>query len=362
MAKNIKEEEGTKVPEKKSTLTKKVFSLSDYKKDKGFGNVKFKPQEWLELPPAFVDATGIPGLSTGCINILRGNSDTGKSSVMVLAAVSAQKKNILPVFIITEMKWSWAHAKMLGLQFEEVKNERGEIENYDGFFIYEDRGKLKSIEDVAAFINSLIDEQEKGKLPYDLCFFWDSIGSIPCQMSIEKGKNNNEWNAGAMSVQFGSHVNQRVIYSRKEDYPYTNTMVCVNKVWVRKPDNPMGQPTMKNKGGDTMYYDASLVITFGNIATSGINKIKATKNGKEVLFGSRVRVQIEKNHINGVSTTNKIIFTPTSIIVDDKKDIDNYKKEHLPYFMTLLGEIDGDFETIIEESNEPDTIVEEPEE
>ena len=347
---------------KESTIKKKSFSLKDYKKEKGLDNVKFKPQEWLTFPKAFIDATGIPGIPLGCITLLRGHSDTSKSTAMLLAAIEAQKKNILPVFIITEMKWSWEHAKTMGLEYEEIKNSKGEIENYDGFFVYVDRGKLKSIEDVAVFINELLDEQEKGKLPHDLLFLWDSIGSIPCQMSIEKGKNNNEWNAGAMSVQFGSHVNQRIVYSRKEDFPYINTFVCVNKIWVRKADSPMGQPTMKNKGGDTMFYDASLIINFGNIATAGINKIKATKNGKEVLFGTRVRVQIEKNHINGISTTNKIIVTPTGYIADDKNEIEKYKKENLSYFMTLLGEGGGDFETVIEEDVQKDVYDAEPDE
>lgn len=355
----IKSENGEK---KKPTISKKHFSLADYKKEKGYGNAKFKPQEWLELPKAFVDATGVIGIPMGAITLLRGHSDTLKSSALIAAACNAQRKNVLPVFIITEMKWSWEHAKQMGLKFEEIKNSKGEVENYDGFFIYEDRGKLKTIEDVATFINHLLDEQENGNLPYDLVFFWDSIGSLPCRMSVEKEKNNNEWNAGAMSVQFGGNINQKVVYSRKEDYPYTNTLVCVNKVWIRKPDNPMGQPTMKNKGGDTMYYDASMVITFGNVATAGINKIKAVKNGKEVLFGTRVRVQIEKNHINGISTTSKIIGTPTTFIADDKSEIEKYKKENLAYFMTLLGESSGDFDTIIEDVQESDTYVEEPNE
>ena len=30
------------------------------------------------------------------------------------AAVSAQKRKILPVFIITEMKWNWEHAQTNG--------------------------------------------------------------------------------------------------------------------------------------------------------------------------------------------------------------------------------------------------------
>ena len=75
---------------------------------------------------------------------------------------------------------------------------------------------INSIEDVAGFVLDLIDEQKKGNLPYDLLFLWDSIGSVPCEMSIKSNKNNNEWNAGAMSTQFGNNVNQRIVLSRKE--------------------------------------------------------------------------------------------------------------------------------------------------
>ncbi len=71
------------------------------------------------------------------------------------------------------------------------------------WYDYVDRGSLNTIEDVAAFIADMLSEQAAGKLPFDLCFFWDSVGSIPCRLSVESNKNNNEWNAGAMSQQFG---------------------------------------------------------------------------------------------------------------------------------------------------------------
>jgi hypothetical protein len=80
---------------------------------------------------------------------------------------------ILPVFIITEMKWSWEHAKEMGLQFEETKDAEGNILDYEGHFLYADRGQLNTIEDVAVYIADLMDEQAKGNLPFDMCFFWE---------------------------------------------------------------------------------------------------------------------------------------------------------------------------------------------
>ena len=83
------------------------FDLNAFKNKKGLDkNIKFKDQEWIPLSPAFRDVTSIPGIPMGHIVLLRGHSDTGKTTAMIEAAVSAQENGILPVFIITEMKWN----------------------------------------------------------------------------------------------------------------------------------------------------------------------------------------------------------------------------------------------------------------
>ena len=328
---------------------KSKFDLNAFKNKKGLSsNVKFKSQDWIPLSPAFQNVTSIPGIPMGHIVLLRGHSDTGKTTALLEAAVSAQKRKILPVFIITEMKWSWDHAKMMGLDVKEVVNkDTGEVENYEGNFIYVDRETINSIEDVAAFILDLIDEQKKGNLPYDLLFLWDSIGSVPCEMSIKSNKNNNEWNAGAMSTQFGNNVNQRITLSRKESSPYTNTLVCINKVWTLKPESPMGQPKLMNKGGYAMWFDSTFVVTFGNIMSAGTSKIKAIKDGKQVEFAKRVNIQIDKNHINGVTTRGKIVMTPHGFINDNDRELKEYKEARKDDWAAILG--GGDFRVVEED-------------
>jgi len=335
-----------------SESLKKSFNIDVFKKSKFLDqSVKFKPQRWIKLSEAFQDIISLPGIPMGHISLLRGHSDTGKTTAMLEAAVAAQKMGILPVFIVTEMKWNWEHAQQMGFEMEPVVDEEtGEIIDYKGFFIYVDRGSLNTIEDVAAFIADLLSEQAQGKLPFDLCFFWDSVGSIPCRLSVESNKNNNEWNAGAMSQQFGNFINQKIVLSRKENQPYTNTFVAVNKVWVAKPNSPMEQPKMKNKGGDTMFFDASLVVTFGNITNSGTSKIKATKDGKDVEFAKRTKISVDKNHVTGVQTKGTVTMTVHGFIADDKKAIDLYKKEHSKEWLSILGS--SDFDVIEEDEME----------
>ena len=338
------------------------FDLSSFKEKKGLKqNVKFKEQTWIPLSQAFQDVTSIPGIPQGHIVLLRGNSDTGKTTALLETAVSAQKRGILPVFIITEMKWNWEHAKQMGLQVEEVVDkDTGEITNYEGEFIYADRETIHTIEDVAKFILDLIDEQKRGNLPYDLVFLWDSIGSVPCEMSVKSNKNNNEWNAGAMSTQFGNSVNQRITLSRKESSEFTNTLVCINKVWTAKAESPMGKPKLMNKGGFAMWFDSTFVVTFGNISNAGTSKIKAIKDGKQVEFAKRVNLQIDKNHINGVTTRGKIVMTPHGFINDNDKELKEYKNENAQAWKDILG--GADF-TIVEEEqayNDITTYTEEP--
>jgi|TARA_B110000211_G_scaffold68754_1_gene79425 hypothetical protein len=336
-----------------SAEIKSKFDLSGFKDKKGLsGNVKFKPQQWVPLSNAFQEVTSVPGIPTGHIVLLRGHSDTGKTTALIEAAVSAQKTGILPVFIITEMKWNWEHAMQMGLDIEEVFDEEtGELIDYQGNFIYADRETIHTIEDVAAFILDLLDEQKKGNLPYDLMFLWDSIGSVPCELSIRSNKNNNEWNAGAMSTQFGNSVNQRITLSRKESSLYTNTLVCINKVWTAKPESPMGKPKLMNKGGFAMWFDATFVVTFGNIANAGTSKIKAIKDKKQVEFAKRTNLQIDKNHINGLTTRGKIIMTPHGFIEDTEKDLKKYKDDHTAEWSKILG--GGDFDIIEEVYEEP---------
>jgi hypothetical protein len=338
------------------TGASKAFDLDSFKKSKYLTTaVKFKEQKWIPLSDAFQNVTSIPGIPMGHITLLRGHSDTGKSTAMLEAAVNAQKMGILPVFLITEMKWNWEHAREMGLEFNEIADpDTGEVVDFNGFFLFADRSNLNSVEDVSAFISDLLDEQKSGNLPHDLLFLWDSIGSITCQMSLNSGKNNNEWIAGAMSTQFANGVNQKILLSRKESYPYTNTLVCVNKVWTQKAETPMSQPKMMNKGGMAMWYDATCIITFGNVSNAGTNKIKATKNGKDVEFAKRTKIQVEKNHVNGVSSKGSIIMTVHGFIEDDKKAIDDYKKLHSKEWLEKLGE--SDFDIVIERDDLIDDI------
>jgi hypothetical protein len=193
----------------------------------------------------------------------------------------------------------------------------------------------------------MLDAQEKGDLPYNLLFLWDSVGSIPCKMTFE-GKGGKMHNASALADKIGMGIHSRISKSKKEDYPYYNTMVVVNQPWVDLPDNPFGQPEIKAKGGEALWLASSLVFLFGNQKKAGINHITATKNGRTISYAIRTKVSIIKNHVNGLGYKDgKIIAVPQGYISDTKEALEQYKKQYSNYWNAILS---GTGEILIDES------------
>ena len=164
-----------------------------------------------------------------------------------------------------------------------------------------------------------------------------------------------------MSTQFGNNVNQRITLSRKESSKHTNTLVCINKVWTAKAESPMGKPKLMNKGGFAMWFDSTFVVTFGNISNAGTSKIKAIKDGKQVEFAKRVNLQIDKNHINGVTTRGRIVMTPHGFINDTDKELKEYKTDNAAAWKSILGGTDFQIVEEDHEYNDITSYTEEPE-
>jgi hypothetical protein len=290
---------------------------------------EYKPDRFLDLGDAFLDATGIPGPAIGHINMFLGHSDTGKTTALVKAAVDAQKKGILPVFIITEQKWNWDHAVLMGFNKE------------DDFYLF--NSDFDYIEQITDFINEVLVAQEKGEIPHDILFLWDSVGSVPCKMTFE-GKGGKQHNASVLADKIGMGINQRISGSRRTDKTYTNTLIIVNQPWVELPDNPFGQPKIKAKGGEAIWLNSTLVFLFGNQKGAGTTKIKITRNKRDVNFASRTKISIMKNHVNGIGFADgKIMVTPHGFMKakeasEEKISIQEYAKENLDYISKLFGE------------------------
>lgn len=358
-----------KAPIKKTTSTeKKAFDKSAIKAKLGLVNtVKEKELTWIPLKKAFHDALKIPGFPRGYVSMIRGYSNTGKSTAFYEGIAGAQAIGDHPVIIETEGNFNWEHARNVGMVFEEVVDETtGEIIDYDGDFtivrsddLYEmfktydyksstNTTKVQRyepvIEDVHRFMVQVLDMQAEGEFNRNIAFFWDSIGTLNGYQSATSKTTNNQWNAGAMNV-FQPLTTSRIPASRREHSPFTNTFVCVQKIWL---DNMNGS-VIKHKCGEMMFFNSRLIVHLGGILTHGTTKLKATALGQDFQYGTEVKIRCEKNHVNGIERNGKIASTPHGYWNPD--ELDEYKKQHRQFIHDALN---VDYNTVITYTTEDD--------
>src|SRR5690606_34727860 len=239
-------------------LAKKEFSLKDFKKKINGEDIPQKPLEWISLGEAWKEQTGLPGIPLGYTTLARGFSNTGKSTLVSIGLVEAQKRGILPIIIDTENNLGRKRLEKMGFDWDNdffmyIDNEYL-LENYGK---KQDKNRTEAaIEDMANCINDFLDMQDNGELPFDLFFGVDSFGTLDCIKSVnaaDKGSSdNNMWNAGAFEKAFKYLLNNRIPSSRKVNKEYVNTLVSVQKVWIDSMGG--GMPAVKHKGGEAAYY------------------------------------------------------------------------------------------------------------
>lgn len=342
-----------KKPEKK--IEKKAFNLDDFLKSENIlTEPKDKELSWIPLSKAWHDALKLPGFPRGYVSLIRGYTNTGKSTAFYEAIVGAQKIGDLPVVIETEGNWNNFHAKLVGVKFiEDVDPATGEItEKPDGFILVRNHdlynkyknydhqsSKMMSsptrgepvIEDVALFISEMIKKQEAGLIDMNLCFLWDSIGTLNCYKSAVSNTSNNMWNAGAMNV-FQAIANFKIPSSRAIDSPYTNTLICVQKIWL---DSMNGAPTIRHKCGEFFGFNSRIIVHLGGIITHGTSKLKAKALGQDFQYGTEVKISCAKNHVTGIEKSGVIASTPHGYVNPD--ELEEYKKENRKFIHDALN-------------------------
>lgn len=317
---------------------KKTFSLDNFKKKIGAETVGEKELQWIKLSPAVKKACGLPGFAKGYVNLVRGHSNTGKSTAITEAIIECQRMGIVPIIIDTENNLGSYRMKELGFDETNAIQIGNEylLENF-GKLQDKDR-KEASIEDLAKCMFDFVDRQNAGEIDADIAFIIDSIGTLNCIKTInaleKDDSNNNMWNAGAYEKAFMYFLNNTIPNSRKLNKKYTNTVIAVQKIWI---DN-MNKGVVKHKGGETWYFGARLIFHLGGIITHGTKKVVATSKKREVNYGVETKISVAKNHIDGplggISMEGTIISTPLGFVFPE--ELDEFKKKNVLYLRNIF--------------------------
>lgn len=291
----------------------KKFDLAEYKKSIKKRDVIYKPQLFLPVDECLREVLGLPGFPLGHISQIYGKSDTGKTSLMFHLASYAQKNNMLPIIYITEKKVDWDRAQNMGF-------------DRDDYALIEEN--FNTLEDVFEDILKKLAEQNREELPKDIVFFWDSIGNTLSNEEFEDDKDGNRdikntmMKAAKVISTHMRHVGPKINDTRKIETPHNATLIFLNQAYTMPPQSYGAMSKLVPYGGDKIWYASSLVVQ-----TKRVGKISAIVNKIEKKFGTKSRITIEKNHINGIEQSGDFIITPTSIIPDEPTAIKAYKDD-----------------------------------
>ncbi len=317
------EGDGEEQKKDKPVLNKSFASLKDYKAKINFVETKYKPQEWIDMSPAFKQTLNLPGLPVSHMIQVYSRSDTGKSTMAMELAAYAQKQGIVPVFIITENKFSEERAETMGVDFDKALLFKG----------------VKTIEEGCQVIKRILDDLDDPKqkdFKFDVVFIWDSIGATPTKDELERKTEEGEGGAmmkaaKVLKEEFQRYLVHRINGTRAETCPYNATLFVVNQGYMSPPNLQMGKrnTTIEPYGGESLYLPSTLVFRMGGILTRS-SKVTAVKNGETMSYAIKSGIMIEKNHITETSAKGTIVCTNHGFVLDDPKALDEYKKKYAP--------------------------------
>jgi hypothetical protein len=362
-----------KQPLKKKEV--KSFSVKDFKKDflgEKVSKTADKELEWLIMPSAFQEAVKLPGIPMGRTTMVRGWSDTGKSTLKNLAIAAAMRQGVLPVIFETEGNFDFQYAKDCGMDIEPIygeieDEETGEVRNgivdWEGNYVLftptkmcdfcgkmdystgkevSKQRRVAVIEDIGYIINTFLDKQDNGELPMPLLFIWDSVGSIQSWKSYTSKVGNNMFDAGAINTVF-KPIFARISTSKEVGSPYTNTMFVVNKIWQDNANSVGGAVAIKNSGGEAFQYGVRLQIHVGGVAKAGTKKLKATLKGEEYQYGTVTKISVYKNQLPtpyNITYSGTICCVHNGIVSED--ELNDYKKTQIPVIIERMTALLGD--------------------
>lgn len=338
-----------------------------------------KPIEFIELPSGYQAATKLSGIPMGQLTLVFGHSNTGKSSMVNGVIVGCQKKGIWPVIIDTENNFSFNYAKKYGMEAEPVMGklhkeridmETGEVIEYEedgivewtGNFIYFNQASLLAkygdmdystgkksktrrtvpcIEDVALCIKELLDAQDNGDIPFDLCFIWDSVGSVSSFDSLMSQNQQNMRDANKLKEAFKTVI-PRITGTNNQSCEHHNTMFAVNKVWV-DTITTMGKPKLKLSGGEGLYYYARLAIQLGGNANASTTRLTAVSKGQTYNYGLETKIRVDKNHLDSphdLTYEGKMACVSDGLIPCEAED--EWKRTHMKEIVASLNSLAKD--------------------
>jgi len=280
---------------------------------------KVSVSKWLEMTPAFRDATELEGLPFGNITMVFGKPNTGKTTMLMEAISMAQKQNILPILILTEHKFDFSRlSNFMGADPEALLVFHADnLEQAYGYI-------EKILRDLAA--GKIVVEDENGNdqvidmAEQDCFIMMDSVGNTMSSSELEYEIEDHDKSMGKSAKAIKTltrRVNQLISKVRNKV-----GILFLNQSYQSMP--AYGPSIETPYGGDGIPYSSVLILRLRRVGD-----LKMTIGGKEVVIGLETKIEVKKNHITHKMPISSVYTVATGMIPASKEALEVFKKKHL---------------------------------
>lgn len=253
---------------------------------------------WIEMPEFFQKAVGGKGFPCGHITQIVGESDTGKTTMLMEAMVRTQKASGLCFLIDSEHKFSFKRFGEMGGASETVTVISAE-----------------SLEESWNAIHAVIAEvAEIRKANPDVPIFlaWDSVAaSVPDALLQAE--------ADDFHVSVEAKINNKEVRKARQAIKRSNiAAVFINHTYMDMPKFGIAKEILK--GGKEMFYLSTLIIKTKRRAW-----LDRQVDGLSQRYGAHSLLEVFKGHLGGEKTTTEFWVVGKGIL-ESKEALDAYKE------------------------------------
>lgn len=254
--------------------------------------------DWIEMPEYFQRCVGNKGVPCGHITQIYGDSDTGKTTIVMDAMIRVQKAGGVVYLIDSEHKFDFERFETMGgVALDVVTIVVDSLE--EAWNAFDD--SLHSIKEV----------RDDGDDETQFLLVWDSVPASVADKVLDS-------DAGKAHVSVEAKINNvNVRRLRQKIKKTTAAAMFINHHYMTMPTFGYAKEVLK--GGSEMYFMSSLIVKTRKVRdlTREINKVKE-------IFGITSALQCKKGHLGPVKATTEFHIAAPGIL-STKEELDEYK-------------------------------------
>lgn len=260
-----------------STVARSLTSAEDLLQVKG----------WIPMGEYFTKAAGGPGWPQGHISQIIGESDTGKTTLLMNGMISCQLAGGIVFLIDSEHKFDFNRFRTMGGVPEDIIVM-----------------SVESLEDAWTAWKGVCEQVEaiRGKHP-DLPVFcaWDSVAANVPDAILEADADSHH-------VSVEAKINNKEIRKLRSKVRLLNiTAVFINHSYMTMPK--FGIPKEVIKGGSEMYFMSSLILKTKRRAW-----LDREVKGMRQRYGTHSHLEVYKGHLGGKRNTTEFFIVEGGIL------------------------------------------------